>query len=198
MEDPVNLFLIFFSAFLVNNIILLRFIGLCPYFGVSRRLSTALGMGMAVIFVMVVSSWISWSVYRWVLAPYDLVYLRTASFIVVIASLVQFLEMFLRKNFRHLYSALGIYLPLITTNCAILGVAFLNIDYDHSFIEATIFSLGSAFGFTLVICLIAGLRERLDMAPIPESFKGNPIAFITASLMALAFLGFVGLFGLSI
>ena len=119
----MNLFLIFFSAFLVNNIILLRFIGLCPYFGVSRRLSTALGMGMAVIFVMVVSSWISWMVYRWVLAPHDLVYLRTASFIVVIASLVQFLEMFLRKNFRHLYSALGIYLPLITTNCAILGVA---------------------------------------------------------------------------
>ena len=194
----MNLFLIFFSAFLVNNIILMRFIGLCPYFGVSRRLSTALGMGMAVIFVMVVSSWISWMVYHWALVPYGLVYLRTASFIVVIASLVQFLEMLLRKNFPHLYTALGIYLPLITTNCAILGVAFLNIDYEHSFIQTTIFSIGAALGFTLVMALIAALRERLDLAPIPESFRGNPIAFITASLMALAFLGFVGLFGLSI
>ncbi len=194
----MNLFLIFFSAFLVNNIILIRFIGLCPYFGVSKRLSTALGMGMAVVFVMVVSSWISWMVYHWVLEPNGLVYLRTASFIVVIASLVQFLEMFLKKNFPHLYTALGIYLPLITTNCAILGVAFLNIDYGHSFIETTLFSVGTAFGFTLVISLIAALRERLDLAPVPESFKGNPIAFITASLMALAFLGFVGLFGLSI
>jgi len=193
-----NLFLIFLAAFIVNNIILMRFIGLCPFFGVSGKLDTALGMGSAVLFVMLLSSWISWVIYHFILTPFGLVFLRTATFILVIASLVQFVEMFLRKNFPHLYTALGIYLPLITTNCAILAVSFLNIDYEHNIIQATIFSVGTAFGFILVILLMAAIRERLELAPISDSFRGNPITFITASLMALAFLGFIGFLGLAI
>lgn len=193
-----GLFLIFLSALLVNNIILMRFLGLCPFFGVSNKIDTAVGMGMAVIFVMTLASVITWIIYQYILTPLNLVYLRTAAFILVIASLVQFIELFLKKSVPGLYSALGIYLPLITTNCAILGVAFLNIDYHYTIIQTIVYSIGVSLGFTLALVLMAGLRERIEMAPVPEPFKGLPIAFVTASLMALAFLGFAGLLGLSI
>ena len=189
---------IFIAAFLVNNILLMRYIGLCPFFGVSTAIDTAMGMSAAVFFVMVLSAWVTWFLHHFILLPFDLVFLRTAVFILVIAALVQFVEIFLKKSMRTLYSALGIYLPLITTNCAILAVTFLNIDYNYSFLQATIFAVGTAFGFALVIVLFAAIRERLDLAPISPSFKGYPISFIVASLVSLAFLGFIGLFGLSL
>jgi len=189
--------LIFLSAFLVNNIVLMRFLGLCPFFGVSSTVETATGMGMAVIFVMTLASWITWIVYHVALMPLGLVFLRTATFILTIASLVQLVEMFLKRYYRTLYNAMGIYLPLITTNCAILGITFLNIDNKFNFLDGTIFSIGTGFGFTLVIITFAAIRERLDTAPINPSFKGYPISFIAAGLMALAFLGFSGLFGLT-
>ena len=194
----MDLFLLFLAAFLVNNIVLLRFLGLCPFFGVSSKLETAIGMSMAVIFVMTLSSIITWLLYNYILVPLHLVYLRTATFILVIASLVQFTELFLKKSAPALYKALGIFLPLITTNCAILGVAFLNIDYGHSIIQTIVYAIGVALGFMLALVLMAGIRERIEFAPIPKPFKGLPIAFILASLMALAFLEFVGLFGLSL
>ncbi len=188
-----NLFILFIGAFLVNNIVLIKFLGLCPFIGISNKVETSLGMGMAVIFVMTMASWITYPIYYLVLAKYNLVFLRTAVFILVIASLVQFVEMFLKKFFEPLYSALGIYLPLITTNCAILGVAFLNIDYGHNFIQVTVYSIGVGMGFTLALLLMASIRERLELANVPGPFKGAPIAFITAGLMSLAFLGFSGL-----
>lgn len=194
MKSPA---LIFLGAFLVNNIILMRFLGLCPFFGVSTAVETATGMGMAVVFVMTLAAWITWILFNVVLVPLDLVFLRTAVFILTIASLVQLVEMFLKKSYKALYNALGIYLPLITTNCAILGVTFLNIDNNFSLLDGTVFALGTGFGFTLVIITFAAIRERLDMAPVNPSFKGYPISFIAAGLMALAFLGFSGLFGLT-
>jgi electron transport complex protein RnfA len=189
--------LIFLAAFLVNNIVLMRFLGLCPFFGVSSTVETATGMGLAVIFVMTLAAWITWIVFNVVLLPLNLVFLRTAVFILTIASLVQLVEMFLKKSYRALYSALGIYLPLITTNCAILGVTFLNIDNKFSFLDGTVFAIGTGFGFTLVIIVFAAIRERLDLAPVNPSLRGYPISFIAAGLMALAFLGFTGLFGLT-
>ncbi len=192
-----NAGLIFLSAFLVNNIVLMRFLGLCPFFGVSTAVETATGMGMAVIFVMTLAAWITWAVYHFVLSPFGLVFLRTAIFILTIASLVQLVEMFLKRYYRALYSAMGIYLPLITTNCAILGITFLNIDNDFNFLNGTVFAIGTGFGFALIIITFAAIRERLDQAPINPSFRGYPISFIAASLMALAFLGFSGLFGLT-
>lgn len=194
MKDPA---LIFLAAFLVNNIVLMRFLGLCPFFGVSNAVETATGMGMAVIFVMTLASWITWIVYHGILLPFDLVFLRTAVFILTIASLVQLVEMFLKKSYRTLYNALGIYLPLITTNCAILGVAFLAIDNKFNFLNSTIFSIGTGLGFMVVMITFAAIKERLDLAPINPSIKGYPISFIAAGLMALAFLGFSGLFGLT-
>lgn len=188
---------IFIAAFLVNNIILMRFIGLCPFFGVSTSLNTSAGMSIAVLFVMLLAAWVSWVLYHFLLIPLGLVFLRTAVFILVIAALVQFVEMFLKRNLRNLYSAMGIYLPLITTNCAILGVTFLNIDYKFNLLQATIFALGTAFGFGLAILLFAAIRERLDDAPISPSFKGYPIAFIGTALVSLAFMGFTALFGIS-
>ncbi|MEO0094062.1 MAG: RnfABCDGE type electron transport complex subunit A [candidate division WOR-3 bacterium] len=195
---PKNPALIFLAAFLVNNILLIRYIGLCPFFGVSTSLNTAFGMSAAVLFVMLLAAWVTWLVFHLVLLPLNLVFLRTAAFILVIATLVQFVEMFLKKSYRALYSAMGIYLPLITTNCAILAVTFLNIDYQYNLLQATIFALGTGLGFALVIILFSALRERLDYAPITRSLRGYPIAFIAASLVSLAFLGFVGLFGLSL
>ncbi|MBA7476403.1 Na(+)-translocating ferredoxin:NAD(+) oxidoreductase complex subunit A [subsurface metagenome] len=192
-----NSALIFLSAFLVNNIVLMRFLGLCPFFGVSTAVETATGMGMAVIFVMTLASWITWIVYHGVLLPFNLVFLRTAVFILTIASLVQLVEMFLKKYYRTLYNAMGIYLPLITTNCAILGITFLNIDNKFNFMNATVFAIGTGIGFMVVMITFAAIRERLDLAPINPSLKGYPISFIAAGLMALAFLGFSGLFGLS-
>jgi electron transport complex protein RnfA len=189
---------IFLGAFLVNNILLMRFIGLCPFFGVSTSVSTATGMSAAVIFVMMLAAWVCWVLFRFVLLPLDLVFLRTAVFILVIAGLVQFVEMFLKKYVRTLYSAMGIYLPLITTNCAILAVTFLNVDYGFNLLQATVFAIGTGLGFGLVIILFAAIRERLDDAPISPSFKGYPIAFVAASLVALAFMGFTALFGISL
>lgn len=194
MKNPA---LIFLGAFLVNNIVLMRFLGLCPFFGVSTAVETATGMGIAVIFVMTLAAWITWIVFHFILLPFNLVFLRTALFILTIASLVQLVEMFLKRHYRALYSAMGIYLPLITTNCAILGITFLNIDNRFSFLNGTVFAIGTGLGFTLVIITFAAIRERLDLAPINPSLKGYPISFIAAALMALAFLGFSGLFGLT-
>jgi electron transport complex protein RnfA len=202
-----GLLAILFGAIFVNNIVLMRFLGLCPFFGVSTRLSTAIGMSSAVLFVMTFATWITWGVYHLLLVPgsvilgsilpQGLVFLRTVSFILVIASLVQLVEMFLKKFVPVLYSALGIYLPLITTNCAILGVAFLVIDNKFGFLQGTIFAIGTALGFGLVMILFAALRERLELAPISKSFRGYPIAFIAAALVAIAFLGFTNMFGIS-
>lgn len=189
---------IFVAAFLVQNIVLMRYIGLCPFFGVSTSFSTALGMTGAVCFVMVLATWVTWFIYHLLLLPLNLVFLRTVAFILVIASLVQLVEMFLRRSIPALYSAMGIYLPLITTNCAILAVTFLAVDYRYSILQAMIFAIGTGLGFGLVIILFASIRERLALAPISRAFRGYPIAFIAASLMALAFLGFTGLFGLAL
>lgn len=194
----MKLGLIFLAAFLVNNIVLMRFLGLCPWLGVSKKMSSATGMSMGVIFVTLMASWVTWALYKFLLVPFDLVYLRTATFILVIATLVQLVEMMFRKFMPALYHALGIYLPLITTNCMILGCTFYIVDFKYTFLEATVFAIALAIGFALAIILIAGIRERLELAQIPESLKGAPIAFITASLMSLAFLGFMGFLGLSI
>jgi Na+-translocating ferredoxin:NAD+ oxidoreductase subunit A len=196
ITNDLGLFLIFFSAMIVNNILLIRFIALCSFFGLSNNLQASAGMGMAVIFVMVMSSSISWMIYHFILIPLDLTYLRTASFILTIATFVQFTEMFIRKNAPVLYRALGIYLPLIVVNCAVLASAFLLIDYDLSYIKSIIYTLGVAMGYTFAIVVFSGIRERINMAPVPKYFQGYPIAFITASLMSLAILGFKGLFGL--
>lgn len=189
---------ILMGAFLVNNIILMRFIGLCPFFGVSTSLETSVGMSAAVMFVMMLAAWVSWLLYHVLLLPLGLVFLRTAVFILVIAGLVQFVEMVLKKYVRGLYSALGIYLPLITTNCAILGVTFLNIDYQFNLMQATLFAVGTALGFALAIILFAAIRERIEDSPVSPSFRGYPIAFVGASLVSLAFLGFTSLFGISL
>lgn len=194
----MTLFLIFLSAFLVNNIVLIRFLGLCPWLGVSKKMDTAIGMCGAVLFVMLLASWVTYAIYKFFLIPFDLVYLRTSTFILVIASLVQLVELFLKKMIKPLYSAMGIFLPLITTNCAILGTTFLLIDSQYTFLQATVFAIGTSLGFALALILISGIRERLELSPIPDALKGTPIAFITASLMSLAFLGFSGLMGLSI
>ena len=191
-----NLFGILISSMLINNILLILFLGLCAFFGVSTKMKTSLGMGMAVIFVMVMAAAVTWIIYHLILVPLHLEFLRTASFVLVIASLVQLVEIVLKKVMPGLYKALGIYLALITTNCAILAVAFLNIDYQYKFIQGIFYALGTGLGFTLAIILFAGIRERVALAPVPESLKGFPIAFFIASLMSLAFLGFKGLFGL--
>lgn len=177
----------------VNNIVLSQFLGLCPFMGVSRKLETAMSMGLATTFVLTLSSVSSYLVNEYLLQPFGLEYLRTISFILVIAAIVGFTEMAIRKSSPVLYNVLGIYLPLITTNCAVLGVALLNIQDSHSFIESILYGIGSAVGFTLALVLFAGLRERIDVADVPSIFKGNAIALITASLMALAFMGFSGL-----
>lgn len=187
---------IFFAAFLINNILLIRFIALCSFFGVSTKIETSIGMSLAVVFVMTISSAVSWLIYHWVLTPFHLEFLRTATFILTIAALVQLEELYLKKMIPALYRAMGIYLPLITTNCAILAVAFLAIDYKYNFLQSMIYSLGVSFGYSLAIILFAYIRERMALAPIPKWFQGYPIAFITAALMSLAFLGFSNMFGL--
>jgi len=192
----MELFGIFFAAFLINNILLIRFIALCSFFGVSTKIDTSLGMSLAVIFVMTISSAVSWAAYHFILAPFQLEFLRTAVFILTIASLVQLEELYLKKMVPHLYRAMGIYLPLITTNCAILAVAFLAIDYRFTFSQAMVYSVGVSGGYSLAIILFAYIRERMMLAPIPKWFQGYPIAFLTAALMSLAFLGFTGMFGL--
>ena len=189
---------IFIGAFLVNNILLMRFIALCSFFGVSTSMDTSVGMSAAVVFVTMLAAWVCWVLWHGILLPLGLEFLRTAVFILVIAGLVQFVEMFLKKYVRGLYSAMGIYLPLITTNCAILAVTFLNVDYGYNLLQATIYALGVGGGYSLAIILFAAIRERLEDSPISPAFKGYPIAFVGASLISLAFLGFANLFGISI
>jgi electron transport complex protein RnfA len=196
ISNDMNLFMILVSSLLVNNILLIRFLALCSFFGLSNKIETSLSMGMAVIFVMVNASAVTWLLHRFLLAPLHLEYLRTIAFILVIAALVQFEELYIRRNFQALYTALGIYLPLITTNCAVLGVAILNIDYRLGFVKSIVYTLGVSLGYTLAIVLFASVRDRVVLAPVPRAFQGYPIAFITASLMSLAFMGFAHLFGL--
>ena len=196
INNDMSLFLILLSALLVNNILLVRFIALCPFFGISSSIKASVGMGFAVVFVMMLSTAVSWIVYHSVLVPLGLTFLRTGAFILTIAAFVQLVEMFIRKVFPPLYRSLGIYLPLIVTNCAVLGAAFLAVDYKLDFFKSEIYTLGVSLGFLVATVLFAGLREVIDHAPISKSFKGTPITFITASLMSLAFLGFKGLFGL--
>jgi electron transport complex protein RnfA len=184
---------IFISAILVNNFVLYYFLGICPFLGVSKKIDSAFSMGLAVTFVMTITAVVSWMINHWVLIPYKLDYLQIVSFILVIASLVQLVEMFIRKISPPLYQALGIYLPLITTNCAIMGLALLAALKKYDFIETVIFGVASGLGFTLAIVMMAGIREQLDLADIPEPLKGAGIALVVAGIMALAFQGFSGM-----
>jgi len=181
------------SCVFVNNYIFSRFLGCCPFLGVSGKVETATGMGMAVIFVMGLASLFTWLVYHLILVPLGLTYLNTIAFILVIASLVQFVEMFMKKSIKALYSALGIYLPLITTNCAVLGATILNITERYTLLEAVLNGVFSAIGFLVAIVIMAGVRERLESSNIPECLKGFPISLITAGLLSVAFMGFAGL-----
>ena len=181
------------STALVNNVVLVKFLGLCPFMGVSKRLDSALGMGLATGFVIVLAASLSWILEHWMLAPLGLGYLRIMTFILVIAAVVQFTELVIRKMAPDLYQMLGIYIPLITTNCAVLGLPLINIQEGHSFVTTVVYDFGSSVGFTLGLVMFAGLRERLALARVPEVFSGPPIAFVLASLMSLAFMGFSGL-----
>ncbi|OPX24732.1 MAG: electron transport complex subunit RsxA [Candidatus Cloacimonas sp. 4484_140] len=197
--DFSTLFLIIIGSIFINNFVIHRFLGLCPYIGVSKKMDSAFGMGMAVIFVMTMASTITWLIYTFFLNEatsifgIDLTFLRTIAFILSIAVLVQFVEMVIKKSAPELYKALGIYLPLITTNCAVLGVSLLNINEEYNFIESIVNGAAAGVGFTLVLVLMAGIRERLEYSKVPKSMKGMPISFIVAGCMALAFLGFSGM-----
>jgi Na+-translocating ferredoxin:NAD+ oxidoreductase subunit A len=184
---------IFLAAVLIENYVLNQILGICPFIGVSNKLDAAVGMGFAVTFVMIMAGVVSWTVHTWVLIPLQLEYLQTIAFILVIASLVQFVEMVVRKVAPGLYQALGVYLPLITTNCAVLGAALLNIKKEFGLLEASVNSLGAGLGFFFALVLMAGIRERLDLARVPYAMQGGPITFITAGLLAVAFMGFSGL-----
>jgi electron transport complex protein RnfA len=184
---------ILLATTLVNNVILTRFLGLCSFMGVSNKMDSALGMGMATTFVLTLAVAVSWVLEHYVLVPLDIVFLRILAFILVIAALVQFTEMFIQKVSPVLYRTLGIYLPLITTNCAVFGMALLNVQQGYDFLSGLLYGFGSALGFTLVMMMFTGLRERLALAKVPAAFAGVPIAFITAGLLALAFMGFAGL-----
>ena len=181
------------GAILANNFIFSQFLGCCPFLGVSKKVDTAVGMGVAVTFVMGLASAVCYVVNQFILVPLDLAYMQTVAFILVIASLVQFIEMFLQKAMPSLYTALGVYLPLITTNCAVLGVVLLNVQNSYNFIESDVYGITGGLGFLLAIVLFASIRERLVFAEYPKAFEGFPIALITAGLMALAFMGFSGL-----
>ena len=185
--------LLLISTALVNNVVLVKFLGLCPFMGVSRDMDSALGMGLATTFVITLASGATWMLEHWLLQPLDLAYLRILAFILVIAATVQFVELAVKKSAPALYQALGIYLPLITTNCAVLGIALLNAQEDSSFVDSLVYGFGSALGFTLVMLMFAGLRERLALARVPAAFAGAPVAFILASLLSLAFMGFSGM-----
>ena len=188
-----DVFAILLGTALVNNVVLVKFLGLCPFMGVSRRIDAAIGMGLATTFVLTLAAAAGWLIETAMLVPLRLEYLRILSFILVIAAIVQFTEVVMRKVAPGIYRALGIYLPLITTNCAVLGVALLNIQEQHSFAQSLLYGFGSAFGFTLVMVLFAGLRERLAQLAVPAPFAGPPIAFVTAGLLSMAFMGFAGL-----
>lgn len=194
MFDSVkDLLIILVSSSLVNNVILSQFFGLCPFLGVSRKTSTAAGMGGAVIFVITLSSAVAGVIYKFILQPLDITYLQTIVFILIIAALVQFVEMFLKKFMPALYEALGVFLPLITTNCAVLGVALTNVQKDYGIGTSIINGFATAVGFFIVIVILAGLREKMEYNDVPESFKGMPIVLLSAGLMAIAFCGFSGL-----
>ncbi len=185
--------LILVSTVFVNNFVLAKFLGICPFLGVSKKVETAIGMTYAVMFVMTLAAIISWLVQTYILNPLGLGYLQTLSFILIIASLVQFTEIVVHKTSPVLYASLGIFLPLITTNCAVLGVALLNIQKEYGFIDSTMYGIGAGLGFGLVMVLFAGMRERIDLSDVPELFKGSPISLVNAGLMSLAFMGFAGL-----
>ncbi len=188
-----KLLLIIASAILINNFVLIKFLGICPFVGVSSQIDSAFGMGAAVIFVMTLASAVCWAIQAYMLVPLRIEFLQTIAFILIIAALVQFIEMVINKISPALKHALGIYLPLITTNCAVLGVAILNIRSNFNFLEASFNGFGAGVGFTLALIIMAGIRERLDLAPVPKALKGVPVTFIVASLLSVAFLGFVGL-----
>lgn len=196
MSDPIltqSFISIVIGTVLVNNIVLVKILGLCPFMGVSKKLEASIGMAAATAFVLTIGSCTSWAINHYLLEPNSLQYLRTLSFIIVIAGVVQFTEMLMEKNFPPLYQSLGIFLPLITTNCAVLGIPLLNAQASHGFVESALFGFGGALGFSLVLILFASMRERLEAADVPAVFKGSAIAMITASLMSLAFMGFAGL-----
>lgn len=188
-----ELLIILISSSLVSNVVLSQFLGLCPFLGVSKKTNTAAGMGTAVIFVITLASAVAGIIYEFILVPFDLTYLQTIVFILVIAALVQFVEMFLKKFMKSLYQALGVYLPLITTNCAVLGVALTNVQKNYGILTGIVNGFATAVGFTIAIVILAGIREKMEYNDIPESFKGMPIVLITAGLMAIAFCGFSGL-----
>ena len=193
MDQIYELLAITLGAILANNFIFSQFLGICPFLGVSKKVDTAVGMGIAVTFVMGLASAITWLVNTFILIPFDLGYMQTVAFILVIAALVQFIEMFLQKSMPSLYTALGVYRPLITTNCAVLGVALLNIQNNYNFISSVVYGITGGLGFLLAIVLFASIRERLVFADYPKNWEGFPIALVTAGLMALAFMGFSGL-----
>ena len=180
---------------LVNNMVLVKFLGLCPFFGVSKKSSSAISMGVAVMLVMLVASAVTWPLYHLLLIPYGFEFMRTVIFILVIASLVQIIEMSIKRTNVTLYNALGIFLPLITTNCAVLGITFINIDQQFGFVQSIAAALGAGVGFALVLIIMSGIRERLDLADVPKVFKGAPIAFLIAGMLGLAFLAFGGMVG---
>lgn len=185
--------LLLLSTALVNNVVLVKFLGLCPFMGVSNKIDAAVGMGLATTFVLTLAAVASWLLEQYVLEPFGIGYLRILTFILVIAAVVQFTEMVVRKVSPVLYQVLGIFLPLITTNCAVLGVALLNVQAGHGFFDSLMYGLGSALGFTLVMVMFAGLRERLAVSQVPRVFAGAPIAFVVAGLLSLAFMGFAGM-----
>ena len=191
--DFTKLLEITLSAILINNFIFSQFLGICPFMGVSKKMDTAAGMGMAVIFVMGLAAAMSWLINEFILMPLELGYLQTLAYILVIAALVQFVEMFLKKGMPSLYSALGIYLPLITTNCAVLGAVLINTQNHYNFIESLVYGVTGGIGFLIAIVLFASIREKLRFAEYPKSFEGFPIALVTAGLLALAFMGFSGM-----
>lgn len=188
-----TLVMIALGSALINNVVLSQFLGLCPFLGVSKKVKTAAGMGTAVIFVITLSSVVTGLIYDFLMVPFNITYLKTIIFILVIAALVQFLEMFLKKFLPALYEALGVYLPLITTNCAVLGIAITNVQKEYGLLEGTINGLATSVGFTISIVILAGIRERMEYNDIPAPFKGMPIVLVTAGLMAIAFCGFSGL-----
>lgn len=189
-----ELLLIAVGSALVNNVVLSQFLGICPFLGVSKNVKTAGGMGGAVIFVITIASFVTGLIYKFILVPTNFEYLQTIVFILVIAALVQFVEMFLKKVMPPLYNSLGVYLPLITTNCAVLGVALTNVSESYSILEGVINGIATATGFLVAIVLMAGIREKIEYNDVPEAFKGTPIVLVTAGLMAIAFFGFSGLF----
>ena len=193
MAQVKDLLLLIIGSALVSNVVLSQFLGLCPFLGVSKKVETAAGMGGAVMFVITLASVVTGCIYKFLLEPFDLAYLQTIVFILVIAALVQFVEMFLKRYMDGLYQALGVYLPLITTNCAVLGVALTNVQKEYGILQGTVNGFATALGFTISIVILAGLREKMEWNDIPESFKGMPHVLLTAGLMAIAFCGFSGL-----